>query len=141
LREQACALRALLRAHPNALPIIATRPAVTPASIARVESALEILGSAGFSPGDALSCFQVLTAFVVGHTLAAYSRPEPGEASVPDYQRLSEQQFPRVREASRLLASHDLEAEFELGLDALLLGLEPLLGGRSRRGLAKKKRA
>jgi len=36
---------------------------------------------------------------------------------------LSEETFPRVREAARLLPTHDVEKEFELGLDAMLTGL------------------
>jgi len=55
LGDRARALRAILRAHPNALPIFATRPAVTPASIAHVEAVLAALRDAGFSADDALS--------------------------------------------------------------------------------------
>src|SRR5262245_13473224 len=54
LRDRARALRAVLRAHPYTLPIFATRPAVTPASIAHVEAVLDVLRSAGFSAADAL---------------------------------------------------------------------------------------
>jgi len=124
LRERARALRAHLRAHPNALPIFATRPAATPASIAHVEAVLGILRGAGFSPDDALSALQVLSAFVVGHTVATHSPRRPGEDTRPRYDELAEAQFPHVREAARILASHDVEAEFELGVDAMLRGLE-----------------
>jgi TetR/AcrR family transcriptional regulator, tetracycline repressor protein len=124
LRGRAHALRTALRAHPNALPIFATRPAVTPASLDHVEAVLEVLRGAGFSAGDALSAMQVLVAFVVGHTVAAYAPEPPGEAASPAYDRLSEDAFPRVREIARLLPDHDVEREFELGLEALLVGLE-----------------
>ncbi len=131
LRERARALRSVLIAHPNTLPVFATRPAVTPAALAQVEFVLEILRSAGFSASDALSALQVLFAFTVGHTVAAYSPRGPDAASRPAYESLDEAEFPRVREAARLLPSHDVESEFELGLDALLSGLEGrLVGGR-----------
>jgi AcrR family transcriptional regulator len=124
LRDRARALRGVLRAHPNVLPLFATRSAVTPAAIAHVEGALELLRTAGFSPLDALGSFQVLYAFVVGHTVAAYSPSQPDEASEPDYELLDEQRFPRVREMARAMAHHDLDKEFELGLGAMLAGLD-----------------
>lgn len=124
LRDRARGLRATLRAHPNALPIFATRPAVTPASIAHVESVLGVLHDADFAPDDALATLQVLVAFVVGHTLATYAPRKADEDARPAYDRLSEETFPRVREAARLLPTHDVEKEFERGLDAMLSGLE-----------------
>jgi AcrR family transcriptional regulator len=123
LRERACALRSVLRTHPNAVPLFATRPAVTPASIAYVEAALRALHDAGFAPEEALSTLQVLVAFVVGHTIATYATRKPDEDSRPAYDRLNESKFPRVREAARLLAKHDREEEFEFGLDAMLAGI------------------
>jgi AcrR family transcriptional regulator len=126
LRERAGALRSVLCAHPNALPLFASRAAVTPASIAYVEAALSVLHDAGFRAEDALSIFQVLVAFVVGHTLQTHAPRRPDEQSRPDYDRLSETAFPRVREAARLLGARDLddvEREFALGLDALLAGI------------------
>ena len=136
LRDRARALRAVLRAHPNALPIFATRPAVTPASMAHVEQVLDILRTAGFSVADALSALQVLVAFVVSHTVAADSPRRPDEESHPAYDRLGDAQFPRVREAARHLARHDLDDEFEFGLDAMLSGLQVRLSGR---GAAKRR--
>jgi len=127
LRERARALRGALRAHPNALSLFATRPAVTPAAIAHVEAVLDVLRRAGFSVDDAVSALQVLTAFVVGHTVAAYAPRRPDEDSHPAYDGLADEQFPRVREAARLLVTHDLEDEFEFGLDAMFAGLEARL--------------
>jgi AcrR family transcriptional regulator len=135
LRDRARALRAVLRAHPHAIPIFATRPAVTPASIAQVEAVLEVLWSAGFSIGDALNTLQAMFAFVVGHTVASYSPKRPDEESRPAYERLSEEKYPRVREAARLLATHDIEKEFEFGLEAMLSGIESKL---ARRRAAKR---
>lgn len=131
LRARARALRSALGAHPNALPLFANRPAVTPASLAHVEETLEALRSAGFDVDDALSALGVLVAFVVGHALSSYGPREPSEASYPAYESLPAERFARVREASRALVRHDLEAEFEFGLEALLAGLEArLLCGR-----------
>ncbi|MBX3228777.1 MAG: TetR/AcrR family transcriptional regulator [Labilithrix sp.] len=123
LRERGLALRAVLRAHPNALPLFATRAAVTPAAIADLEAVLALLHDAGFRPEDALRTLQVLLAFVVGHTIATHGTRRPDEESRPDYERFSEETFPRVREMARVLATRDLEREFEFGLDAMLAGI------------------
>jgi AcrR family transcriptional regulator len=124
LRERARALRTVLRSHPNALPLFATRPAATPAAIAHVEAALEVLRTAGFSARDALRTFQVLVAFTVGHTLTSYAPVAPDDAADPAYDGLSEHEFPRIREVAPLIAAGDLEPEFEYGLDAMLAGIE-----------------
>jgi AcrR family transcriptional regulator len=127
LTERARALRTAFRAHPYALPLFASRPAVTQASIAHVEFVLDALHRSGFSPSDALRILHVVFAFVVGHGLSSYSPRRADETSHPDYSVLSEGSFPRVRAAASVLARHDPEEEFEFGLAALLagLGLEP----------------
>jgi len=130
LRDNARALRLVLRAHPNTLPLFATRPAVTPASIVHVEAALDLLRKAGFSADEALCTLQVMVAFVVGHTVAGYSPTRPEEQSQPAYEQLSEQDFPRVHELVAVLARHDIEKEFEFGLEAMLAGLEARLTKR-----------
>ncbi len=130
LRDRANELRAVLRSHPHVLPLFATRPAVTPASLAHVEAVLGILRGAGFPPGRALQILQVLMAFVVGHTVATCQPAEPEESAHPDYGRLSRKEFPRVREAARALATHNTEKEFAFGLDALLSGFEQHLARR-----------
>src|SRR5262245_26008166 len=48
LRERARSLRAVLGRHPNALPIVATRVAVTRVSLAYLETILALLRVAGF---------------------------------------------------------------------------------------------
>src|SRR6478735_561103 len=132
LRSRARALRSVLRTHPNALPIFATRPAVTPGSLIHVEFVLEILRNAGLSVDDALSALQVLSAFVIGHALNSYAPAYADVEARPAYDQLDEQRFPRVREAAQKLLTHDVEKEFELGLDVMLAGLEQHLDRRRR---------
>jgi len=138
LRDRARSLRRSLRAHPHALPLFATRPAVTPASIAHVESLLDELRRADFPADEALSALHVLVAYVVGHTLSTHAPRPPGDESYPAYDRLSESEFPRVREAARLLSAHDPEKEFELGLEAMIEGLGSIPGRQKARGRAKR---
>lgn len=124
LKRRAHSLRSLLREHPNTLPLFATRPAVTPASIAHVESTLALLRRAGFSPRESLCALQVVVAYVVGHAMASFAPRDHDSASAPRYDLLSEPEFPHVHEIAALLTTYDLEDEFEVGLDAMLDGLE-----------------
>jgi AcrR family transcriptional regulator len=133
---RAHALRAVLAAHPNALPLFATRPAVTPASLEHVEDVLEVLGGAGFSAGDALAALQVLLAYVVGHTLQTHARVNRDDQSMPDYQALDPALFPRVRELTHLVPRRDVEQEFATGLDALIAGLNQARSRARRAGSA-----
>ncbi len=123
LAEIARALRRALQAHPGALPLFATRPAVTPASLRHVESALGLLRGMGFSPDQSVSALQVLVTFVVGHTLSQVGSARGDDRSSPRYEELSPAEFPHVIEAAKGLATHDGEAEFAFGIDALLIGL------------------
>ncbi|NUP10668.1 MAG: TetR family transcriptional regulator [Polyangiaceae bacterium] len=133
LSQRARGLRLVLRAHPHALPIFATRPAATEASILHVEVVLDALMKGGFSAEDALSALQVTAAFVVGHTVAAYAPVRADETSRAVYDHLSEERFPRVREVARILPRHDLEKEFELGLEAMIVGIEARLERKPKR--------
>jgi hypothetical protein len=123
LAEMARAFRRALRAHPGALPLFATRPAVTPASLRHVESALGVLRGAGFSPDESVSALQVLVTFVVGHTLSQVGHAAGDEVSSPRYEELSPEEFPHLTEIAPQLHAHDGELEFEFGLDAFLTGL------------------
>jgi AcrR family transcriptional regulator len=123
LQDRARALRAVLRTHPHVLPLFATRPAVTPASLTQLEAALTILRRAGFTVEHALLAFQSLFAFVLGHTIAAYSPRSSGEAAHPAYAALSKADYPHLVEAAAVLDRYDFDREFELGLEAMVLGL------------------
>lgn len=123
LRAMARAFRRVLLAHPRAVPIFATRPAVTRASLRHVEAALAVLRGAGLDARDAVSAFQVLVAFVVGHALAEIGPVVSGEAAEPPYEGLSKDEFPHLTAALADLGDHDAAAEFEVGLDLFLGGL------------------
>jgi len=122
-RKYARAFRNALVAHPNALSLFATRPAVTSASLRHVEAGLALLLRAGFDIGDAMSAYQVLVAFVVGHSLSSHAPTREDEHSAPDYGDLEPSEFPALLEAAGQLENRDLDKEFEFGLDVVLEGL------------------
>lgn len=123
LRAMARAFRRVLLSHPHAVPIFATRPAVTHASLRHVEAALSLLRDAGLGARDSVSAFQVLVTFIVGHALAEVGPMVSGEAAEPPYQSLSAEEFPHLTAALADLDDHDAAAEFEVGLDLFLAGL------------------
>jgi AcrR family transcriptional regulator len=106
-RHQARALHQTLCAHPGAITLFATRPARTPASLARFEQYLAMLVAAGFTPDHAVHVVQIVMAFVVGHAMWTVSTTEPDDRD-------------------------DASAELELGLDAFLRGLQHDRGRRAR---------
>ncbi len=127
VKARARALRKTLRAHPNALALFATRPAVTPASMAHVESSLALFREAGFSIEDAIRAFQAVVGFTLGNTLSVFAPLAPDERSSPAYESLDAGAFPTVLAASKALAKWNVDREFDFGLDALVRGLAATL--------------
>lgn len=126
LGEVARRLRRALLAHPHALPIFATRPAVAPGSMRRMEEAFAVLLEAGLAPLQTLYAFQSLMVFVIGHALAEAGSPvgeEPGPAPEAAYQALPAAEFPALGRVLAAYSAFDFDAEFEFGLEALLEGL------------------
>ena len=130
-RHQARSLHATLCAHPRAISLFATRPAATESSLARLDGYLAVLRAAGFAPLDALMVVQIVSAFVVGHALWVAGTSDAPAATWPALPAPG----PATREAQAALDRYDPDHELELGLDALLLGLEArLLRRRKPRG-------
>jgi AcrR family transcriptional regulator len=117
-RHQAQALHRVLLAHPNAIPLFATRPAATPAAIKRLDRYLEVLLRAGFKPLNALSIVQLIAQLVVGHAMWTTG---------VDIVLVDESAPPHVKQVERVLEKWDPDRELDLGIDALLHGFERLL--------------
>jgi AcrR family transcriptional regulator len=121
LSAYAHSLRETLLSHPHVLPLVASRPAVTPDTLCFVEDGVRMLVDAGFPLGRALDAVNALSVFVIGH---ATSEVAIGEGSqLPD---LSE--FPLLAEALRSGHGTDDAARFRFAVEALLAGLETLRG-------------
>lgn len=120
IRDYAIGLRATLLDHPGVLPLVATRPAVTPNTLQAVERSLASLRAMGFELGMALDLFNALSVFVIGHVGAEVAIP-PGEPGEFDAER-----FPLLAEAARTGAGVDDEDRFYLAVDAFLLGFGAL---------------
>ncbi|MEM9458184.1 MAG: TetR/AcrR family transcriptional regulator C-terminal domain-containing protein [Myxococcota bacterium] len=121
LRQIARAFRALLREHAAALPMFATRTATGPQALAQVEAGLAILHRAGLCPARAMSTFQVIFAYVVGHSMFTYA-PAAATGGTVDYGSLPADQFMHLRRIAED-PMPDAEQQFEQGLDLLIEGL------------------
>ena len=124
----ALAFLAVLHAHPNAVPLFATRPAVTEGSLRYVERGLAILSEPFPDPIDRVDALEALVTFVVGQALA-HSAPS-ADSPTPDYGALSPEQFPNLAAVAGALGERTAEQELAFGLDALLLGLASKAEGR-----------
>jgi AcrR family transcriptional regulator len=118
IRHHAHALHRALIAHPNAIPLFATRPASTPAAIERLERYLVVLSRAGFKATEALSIVQLLAQLVVGHAMWS---------SGVEVVLLDDDAPPHVKQAERALEHWSPDRELELGIDAMIRGFEHLL--------------
>lgn len=126
LRKMANSFRLVLSRHPHALPLFASRPAVTSSSRKAVEASLAVLEKAGFTPVEQVHAFHTIVGFVVGTAFLHFGLDD--DAYVDDALQASE--YPRLNRA--ISETFNIEKEFAFGLDALLDGLQTR--ARKRRG-------
>jgi AcrR family transcriptional regulator len=138
LRTVAHDFRSLALAHPNAVPLLVTRPLATPlgqrppGTLRHLEDILALLTSAGFTGDDALHIYRVLFAYLYGHVITELQelveRPEETDHVLRlGLHRLTITEFPLVRALAPALASYDGAAELDRGLDLLLPSLASAL--------------
>ena len=132
LGSLAHAFRRVLCAHPNALPVFASRPAMLP-SLKHVEAVLGVLESAGFDRLSQLQALHTVVAYVVGSAFLQLGLVEDQESRLA-LGDLSGADLPHLAAAAPLLEGYDEEAEFTFGLDLLVRGLEARARRRRRRG-------
>ncbi|MGW2421809.1 TetR/AcrR family transcriptional regulator C-terminal domain-containing protein [Streptomyces sp. NPDC001709] len=128
LRAYAKALREGLLRHPAILPLVSSRPAVTPATLDDIEACLRMLTDNGFPLGRALHALNALSVFAIGHAVMeaqlVVDAHEPGGTG-----RLAElgaERYPLITRAARDGAGVDDEERFALAVDAMLIGFDEL---------------
>ena len=138
LRAVARDYRALALAHPNAVPLLVTRPLATPlalrprGTLRPLEDILTLLTRAGFSGPDALHVYRAFFGFLNGHVLNELQELVENPDETDDLLRLGLHrlpigEFPLLRGLAHALACYDGAAELERGLDILLTGLAETL--------------
>jgi AcrR family transcriptional regulator len=131
LTDYARSLRATLLRHPGTLQLVATRPAVTPATLRAVERGLTVLCAGGFPLGRALDTLNALTLFVVAHATAEIATAGMNESGAPGSQDyiagLDEAEFPLLSRAARTSAGTDDADRFEFAVAAMIRGAATVL--------------
>ncbi|MFC8517447.1 TetR/AcrR family transcriptional regulator [Streptomyces sp. NPDC057257] len=118
-------------AHPQAVPLLATRMLAVPmarrplAVLRDHERILGLLEAAGFEEEQAVAVFRACTSWVLGYVFvelrAMVDNPEETDPAFRlGLHRMPVQELPRLREAAPALAEHGGPAELAAGLDALL---------------------
>jgi len=127
-REQALAafrtFRATLPAHPRAVTIAGTHPAVSPGMLQLLDRSLGWLTEAGLGPAEALDLINCLALFTMGHVLAEVGEPVGGEATPPGavYASLSPEDYPHLVAAFASGYDYHPDEQFEAGITAILAG-------------------
>lgn len=128
LRNNARAFRAVLLRHPHAVRLVTGRPIVTEGTIAFVESALVELRSIGLDLATADRVLEVIASFTLGHVAEHVGDDvRRGHRRLGGRHAIDRDRFPNVGAVQQEL-SPDPDAEYELGLDFVIAGLERLLG-------------
>ncbi|MFC9930395.1 TetR family transcriptional regulator [Streptomyces sp. NPDC127190] len=147
LRRVVRSFACVVHAHPEILPVVATRPLAVPVArrpkawLQLTEHMLAVLARAGFDDATALSVYRTVVAWNLG-CLLVDKRQVVDDPDEPDVllrlglHRLPAAEYPRLRALVPRFADYDDEREMMAGLDALLARLpEPpadtFYGGRA----------
>lgn len=127
LRGLARSWLAALRAHPHLVPLVLSRPAITPGNLSVMEQVVARMVAAGFSPARALDILYCVAGFVTSQAGGATLGPSVAdEEDTLGGVELGD--FPALAEAAAANTS-DPEDRVMFALDAMLTGFEASLTG------------
>lgn len=118
-------LRTQLLAHPRAVPLVATRPVVTPQAMDLLDHGIALLTRAGLPAARAAALIDASVAYTIGAVLAEVREPAggAGEADPHElYAALPAQRYPHLAAAMATGYGWDPQSSFETGLRALITG-------------------
>jgi AcrR family transcriptional regulator len=135
LRELARDFRQLALDHPHVVPLMVTRPLVTPlglrppGTLRPVEDFLQLLVNVGFTPTDALEAYRLFFGFLHGHVLDELQEivvnPAESEAVLRlGLHNLALNEFPQLRALAPELDGYDGAALLEQGVELMITGLQ-----------------
>ena len=122
-------LRAAIRSHPNALPVLSTRPAYTGPMFRIGDYALGLLQEAGFTAQMAIDFVNCLGTFTIGHVLAEVGEPVGGAVATLQEvtEMVTEEQYPNLTKAFAQGYEYRPDEQYRLGLEAMIDGFARLL--------------
>ncbi|HEX8036844.1 MAG TPA: TetR/AcrR family transcriptional regulator C-terminal domain-containing protein [Ktedonobacterales bacterium] len=122
------AFRDVLRAHPHVLPLVATSPLRTEASLVVLDHLLLTIHRAHITGIQAIYALQCLVGFIVGHTWietgtlpATDLEREPNGPMV--WRQFPAEQYPMLHALLPDIAQWNADHEFDFGLQALFQSL------------------
>jgi AcrR family transcriptional regulator len=140
LRAIAHDFRRLTLLHPNVVPILVTRPLLTPLAfrplraLRYLERFLQLLTNAGFAITDILPISRSFFGFLYGHVLtemhqAVIDRSQTDQIQQPGLQDLPAESFPVMHMLANRLDAYDGAVDLDRGLDTLILAISHQLPG------------
>lgn len=132
LRSLAIALRQLAHAHPHAYGLLFGRGILPGSSLLAIDTAVKAVEGAGSNRDQAAELVRTLIAYAVGYAMLELSAPPPsGETEMEQIVSLT-RALPsdtpvNLVEVARLMCTCDMDYQFKLGLDLILIGLEARL--------------
>ncbi|HEX3590473.1 MAG TPA: TetR/AcrR family transcriptional regulator C-terminal domain-containing protein [Pseudonocardiaceae bacterium] len=136
IRHLATALRELVHRHPHAAPLLTSRQTIQERPLRICDAQLRVMRESGVPEQCAVALLRTVLVYGVGYGLAELSMPQPADQDTED-------DVTRVRRVSNLLAPHasddlvrtallvcdgcDMTAQFDIGLDLMIRGLDAYL--------------
>jgi AcrR family transcriptional regulator len=131
MRARCVSERAMLRRHPWVITLLESRVTPGPANLRSHDETLAVLVDAGFTAATATNAYNLLDSYVLGFALQEVNLPFEDAAGLAEMgpgllEQVPADTYPTLaRVAQELLASgFDYAAEFEIGLDLILEGIE-----------------
>lgn len=124
--------RDLALAHPEAFPLVLTRPYLSEGVLAYCDRLLKIFLDAGFPPQEAARAFRLVGHFLDGATL--YTSQGPARPGGPPPAPVDEARFPHLAACRSHLARTQAKAHFAYGLERLAAELRRQLKALPRAG-------
>ena len=133
LREFGRSIRDLTRVHPLAYGLLLGRGILPRPALEAIDGSLKaFLESAGLTRSKAAEMIRTLIAYAAGYAMlelscAPAAGSTPLEQIVSLTRALPRDAPPQLVEVARLMSDCDMDYQFELGLDLILVGLEARL--------------
>jgi AcrR family transcriptional regulator len=122
------AFRDILRAHPHVLPLVATSPLRTPATLTVLDRLLTTFHRAQITGVRAIYALQCLVGFIVGHSLLLSGTPpvadlERGPNGPMVWRQFPAERYPTLHALLPEIGQWNPDDEFDFGLQALFQSL------------------
>jgi AcrR family transcriptional regulator len=118
----AASLRAVALRHPNAVPLLVTRPFASSAALRPCEAAFAILAEAGLDEEQLVMAFRTIVAYVLGFVMVESAGFFGGFGSDPDLDELAAAGMPRLAAVFPHLIGRDVGDDFDTGLRLVISG-------------------